>query len=84
MLDQIEELLHRFFYDRQSGLWAKYQRQLFSQYDIPINDMGNSVKTDANGNAEFVVYENSTGRDLAISRLQLWGDGYTPDRKSVV
>jgi len=78
ILQGVEEMLHRLFYDRREGLLARARQEFFQNYDIPINDMGNSVKTDANGNAEFVVYENSTRRDIAISRLQIWADGKDP------
>lgn len=81
IIQGIEQALDKFFYHPHKGLLARYRREQFLAYDIPINDMGNSVKTDANGNAEFVVYENSTGRDIAVSRLQLWADGFDPGNK---
>lgn len=78
MLEQIEQSIHNLLYDHKEGLWSRYKRWKLSEYDIPLNDMGNSGKTDSNGNLYLECYQNRTQRDLVIAAFYLWADGYTP------
>ncbi len=78
ILQDIEQMVHNFFFDHQQGLWHRYKRWKLSQYDIPVSDMAASGATDADGNLTLKIYDNHTQRDLVIAALYLWADGYTP------
>ena len=43
-----------------------------------IDGLGASGKTDANGNLDLQIYQNSMQRHFVVGRLVLWADGYTP------
>lgn len=63
--------------DKLFGKFHSKLNELRPMVPLPIKIAGQG-KTDANGNAEFLVGGGPVGKDVTIGRIVVIADGYTP------